>query len=119
MRTVSEWVGSSPDAMPPPRVRLRIFERNKGVCHLSGRRIGPGDKWHLDHIIAICNGGLNVESNMAPALVAPHKDKTRADRRLKAKNDRVRKKHLGLKKPRKITRWRRFDGSIRDAGRER
>ena len=75
--------------------------------------------WELEHILALCNGGEHRESNMAPALVAPHTDKTRADRRLKAKNDRVRKKHLGLKKPRKITRWRRFDGSIREAGRER
>jgi hypothetical protein len=39
--------------------------------------------------------------------------------KLKAKVARVRKRHLGIKKPRSITRWRRFDGSVREAGRDR
>ncbi len=56
---------------------------------------------------------------MAPALVEPHKIKTKADRRQKAKNDRVRKKHLGIKKPRTMTRWRKMNGEIVIAGRER
>jgi hypothetical protein len=37
----------------------------------------------------------------------------------KAKNDRVRKKHLGIKRPRSIRSWRRFDGTIVHAERER
>lgn len=119
MRTPDEWIGKTDDAKVPDSVKVRVFERYGGVCYLSGIKIESGMDWELEHIQALCNGGEHRESNMAPALVAPHKDKTRADRRLKAKNDRVRKKHLGLKKPRKITRWRRFDGSIREAGRER
>lgn len=119
MRTPDEWIGKTDDAKVPDSVKVRVFERYGGVCYLSGIKIESGMDWELEHILALCNGGEHRESNMAPALVAPHKDKTRADRRLKAKNDRVRKKHLGLKKPRKITRWRRFDGSIREAGRER
>jgi len=118
-RSVPEWIGKTDDAKVPDSVNVRVFERYGGVCYLSGIKIESGMDWELEHILALCNGGEHRESNMAPALVAPHKDKTRADRRLKAKNDRVRKKHLGLKKPRKITRWRRFDGSIREAGRER
>jgi hypothetical protein len=39
--------------------------------------------------------------------------------KIKAKVARVRKRHIGLKKPRTMTRWRRFDGSVREAGRER
>lgn len=119
MRSVPEWVGKTDDSKVPGSVRVRVFEKYEGRCYLSGIKIDPGMDWDLEHILALCNGGEHRESNFAPALVAPHKDKTRADRRLKAKNDRVRKKHLGIKKPRKITRWRRFDGTIKEAGRER
>lgn len=119
MRAVAEWIGKTDDAKVPTSVKVRVFEKYDGRCYLSGIKIEAGMDWELEHILALCNGGEHRESNFAPALVAPHKDKTRADRRLKAKNDRVRKKHLGIKKPRKITRWRRFDGSIKEAGRER
>lgn len=118
-RAVTEWIGKNDDSMPPPRVRLRIFEAHGGVCHISGRRIQAGEAWQLDHIIALINGGENRERNMAPALTAPHKAKTRLDVAEKARVARKRKTHLGLKKPRTITSWRRMDGSIRHAGRER
>mgnify|MGYP000844739463 CR=1 FL=1 len=119
MRTPDEWIGKTDDAKVPASVKVRVFEKYEGRCYLSGIKIEAGMLWELEHILALCNGGEHRESNMAPALVAPHKDKTRADRRLKAKNDRVRKKHLGLKKQRKITRWRKFNGDIVEAGRER
>ena len=119
MRTVAEWIGKTDDAKVPTSVQVRVFERYGGKCYLSGIKIEPGMAWELEHIIALCNGGEHRESNMAPALVAPHKDKTRADRRLKAKNDRVRKKYLGFKKQRTITRWRKFNGDIVEAGKER
>lgn len=118
-REVPEWIGRTPDTPAPPRVRLRVFERYKGICYLSGRKIMPGDKWEIEHPQAIINGGENRESNMAPALVGPHKRKTAQDLAQKAKNDRVRKRHLGIKKPRTIRAWRRFNGEIVHAERER
>lgn len=111
-RSTEEWVGKTDDAVAPPRVRLRVFERYNGVCYLSGVKIQPGDKWELEHIVALCNGGENRESNMAPAMTAPHKAKTKLDLATKSKNDRVRKKHIGLKKPRTIRAWRKFNGSV-------
>lgn len=119
MRSTAEWVGKTDDSRPPAYVRLRVFNKYDGRCYLSGAIIRVGDDWELEHILAICNGGENREGNMAPALVAPHKDKTKADRRIKAKNDRVRKKHIGIKKARTIKSWRRFDGSVVHAERER
>lgn len=98
MRSTDEWIGKDDDSRPPPRVVLRIFEKHNGVCHISGRKIRPGEKWEVEHIIAICNGGENRESNMAPALVEPHKVKTAQDRKTKARNDRIRKRHLGIRK---------------------
>ena len=101
-RAVPEWIATHDDQAVPPRVRARVFIRDGGVCHLSGRKIRPGEKWELEHIVALCNGGEHRESNLAPALVEPHKIKTRADLRVKAKNDRVRKRHLGIRKPSKF-----------------
>lgn len=78
-RTVKEWVGATEDTRAPPRVLRRIFEREGGRCHLSGRVIAPGELWQADHKIALINGGMNCESNLFPALGDPHKEKTRAD----------------------------------------
>lgn len=111
MRSIEEWVGKHDDSPIPPRVRLRIFERADGVCYLSGRKIRPGEKWEIEHVLALALGGTHSESNMAPALVAPHKVKTAADRRMKAKNDRVSKRHLGIKKRRRTIPGRKFDGT--------
>ncbi len=99
MRSTDEWIGRTDDAQIPPRVRLRVFARHGGVCHLSGRRIGPSDAWDCDHVVALVNGGEHRESNLAPALRGKHREKTARDVAEKAKNDRVRKKHLGIRKP--------------------
>ena len=96
-RTLPEWIGATDDAMPPPRVRLRIFEAHGGCCHVSGRKIRPGDEWHLDHVMALIDGGENRECNLAPILAVEHKAKTAEEVARKAKVDRVRKKHLGIK----------------------
>jgi 5-methylcytosine-specific restriction protein A len=44
-RTVKEWFGKTDDAMPPPSVRLRIYQNAGGVCHISGRKIQVGGGW--------------------------------------------------------------------------
>lgn len=100
MRTVEEWVGKTDDAKIPTRVRIRVFEKYNGTCYRSGRKILPGDKWDLDHVIAIVNGGQHRETNLAPILSdEPHKEKTREDRKLQSRNYKIRKRHLGLAKP--------------------
>jgi 5-methylcytosine-specific restriction enzyme A len=71
-RSIPEWIGKTPDSKIPPRVKLRIWERYEGRCHITKR-----------------------------------------------KTDRIRKRHLGIKKPRTITAWRRFNKEIRYAGRDR
>jgi 5-methylcytosine-specific restriction endonuclease McrA len=119
MRSVPEWIGKTDDTPVPPRVKLRVFNKHEGRCYLSGRKIMVGEEWQAEHIIALANGGENRESNLAPALVAPHKDKTRADRREQKKINAKRKAHLGIRKPRTITRWRKFNGTVVYADRER
>ena len=118
MRKTDEWIGRTDDTKVPPRVRLRVFVRHNGVCHLTGRRIRPGDAWDLDHIIALANGGEHRESNFAPAIRAKHREKTARDVAEKAHNDRVRRRHLGIRKPSRFpgsrdSRWKKkIDGSV-------
>lgn len=97
MREVPEWIGRTPDTPIPERVKIRIFERCGGRCHRTGRKLMPGDDIDYDHIIAICNGGQNRESNLAPILRGKvHREKTAEDVQIKAKIARVKAKHLGL-----------------------
>lgn len=119
-RSVPEWIGATPDTPVPDRVKVRVFARHEGYCHWSGKKIMPGDAWDTDHVIALINGGENRESNLAPILRGKaHKEKTARDVAIKGKTARVRKRHLGLKKPRTIRTWRKFNGEPVYAGRER
>jgi 5-methylcytosine-specific restriction enzyme A len=118
-RTPPEWIGKNDDTPIPPAVRVRVFDRNGGVCHISGRRIRPGDVWHCDHVVPLIAGGQHRESNLAPILLDPHKAKTKAEVAEKSRVARKRKAFLGLKKKRTITRWRKFDGTIVTKPRER
>jgi 5-methylcytosine-specific restriction protein A len=98
-RALPEWIGSSDGAKVPPRVRLRIFERENGRCWISGRKIMPGDLWDLDHKIALINGGEHRESNLFPALRDKHREKTREDVAEKAAVYAVRSKHVLPRQP--------------------
>lgn len=98
-RSVDEWVASSPDAKIPDRVKLRVWEREGGRCYLTGKKIMPGDKYEYEHKLALCLGGEHRETNIALALSDAHKLKTADDVKMRAKSDRIRKKHLGIRKP--------------------
>ncbi|RUW97335.1 HNH endonuclease [bacterium M00.F.Ca.ET.141.01.1.1] len=95
-RRVKEWIGKTPDSVPPATVRARIFLRSDGICHISQRPIGAGQKWELEHVKPLALGGENRESNMRPALVAPHKEKSADENAIREKADRIRAKHLGV-----------------------
>jgi 5-methylcytosine-specific restriction endonuclease McrA len=95
-RKVKEWIGKTPDAKVPPRVRLRILRAYDGCCYLSGRPIAPGEPWELEHKVALILGGEHREANLAPALTEFHKAKTAAEMKVKAKTDAIAKKHLRI-----------------------
>lgn len=114
MREVPEWIAKHDDQAIPPRVRLRVFERYGGVCQLTGRKINAGDRWDVDHRTALIFGGQHREANLQPVLATAHKVKSAAEMSVKAKADRQRLAHLGLKKPkgRGFRGHRKFNGEI-------
>ncbi len=119
-RSVPEWIGKTPDTKVPSRVRLRVFRKHGGICHIAKRKIRAGEDWECDHIKALCNGGENRESNLAPALTEKHQRKTAEDVAERACTDRMAKKHLGIGKRKnrpmpgtKASGWRkRMDGTV-------
>jgi 5-methylcytosine-specific restriction protein A len=115
-RSTEEWIGKTDDTPIPPRVKLRVFERHNGVCHLSGRKIRAGEPWDCDHVVALINGGQNRENNLAPALRDKHREKTARDVAEKARIASKKAAHLGIKpKGRSLTHptlKRTFDGRV-------
>jgi 5-methylcytosine-specific restriction protein A len=99
-RSTNEWIGTTPDTPVPDRVRVRVFDRDGGRCQCGcGRKVMAGESWDTDHKIALVNGGENRESNLTTLLTEHHKSKTRRDVAIKSKTYRMRKRHLGIRKP--------------------
>ena len=94
-RPVKEWIGDTDEQRAPPRVRLRVFDRESGKCHICRQPI-IGKKWALDHVKALINGGENRETNLKPIHIACHREKTAADVAEKAKVAAKRRKHIGI-----------------------
>jgi 5-methylcytosine-specific restriction protein A len=118
-REVEEWVGTTDSTPVPPRVRARVFYRDGGICQCGcGLKIRTGDLWDTDHTVALIVGGQNRETNLRTLLRGHHRLKTRQDVAEKSRMAKAFKKRMGLK-ARKITRWRRFNGEIVNADRER
>lgn len=96
-RSTPEWIGKTDDSVPPKTVKLRVLLAYKGRCHRTGHKFRPGDRIEYDHVRALCNGGENRESNLAPILGGKvHQAKTREDVGERAKTDRMKAKHLGI-----------------------
>lgn len=105
----------------PKKVKLAAWDRADGCCEGDGcgAKLTPG-KYHYDHDIPDALGGEPELWNCKVLCVACHSEKTgKQDIPRIAKTKRISAREKGIKKPRTMTRWRRFDGSIREAGRER
>jgi len=111
-RSTDEWIGKTPDSPIPPRVKVRVFEKHNGICHLSKRKITAADKWDCDHVKALINGGENRENNLAPALKDKHKIKTAADVAEKAMIYEKKKKHIGVKAQKRRWPSKKFNGEV-------
>lgn len=121
MRSIPEWIGASDDTPIPPRVRLRVFDRDGGCCQCGcTRKIAAGENWETDHTVAIINGGENRELNLRTLLDEHHATKTKDDVREKSEVYQKRTRHLGIKRKSRMPGGRdsnikiKMDGSVVD-----
>jgi 5-methylcytosine-specific restriction enzyme A len=98
-RSVPIWIGKDDDAVPPARVRARVFMACEGKCHRCGRKIGASDKWTLEHLNALILGGKNREDNLGCTCEWCLPIKNAEDQAAKSKVADMRNKHLGIRKP--------------------
>lgn len=118
-RALPEWIGKNDDAAIPPRVQDRIARKADDCCQTCKRRIGGKLRAECDHIIPLILGGQHRESNLQLLCNECHSAKTVRDVKIKAKAARIHKSKLGIRKPRSIRAWRKFDGTPVYAPRER
>ena len=102
------------------------YERSEGLCEgilADGTRCNANlahKPHHYDHIIPDGIGGKNDLQNCQVLCKPCHAIKTgKIDIPMIARSKRVRDKHIGIKKPRTITRWRKFNGDVVIAARQR
>ena len=116
-------VGTTSRKKMTPRLRLKIWERDKGVCWYCGHAIdGVREKWIVEHKKALELGGEDVEANMAVVHKACADEKTNGpngDHAMAAKAKRAKRLHIGIKKSKtplpggKSSKWkRRMDGTV-------
>jgi 5-methylcytosine-specific restriction protein A len=81
-------------------MRVRIFDAAAGVCHLCKLPINAtrGEKWHVEHVKPLWEGGSDDEGNMAPAHVDCHATKSAEEAAPRAKGTRQRASHIGIKR---------------------
>lgn len=96
-RSTDLWVGKTDDTPAPPRIRLRVWDRCQGHCHMCGRKILVGERWVLEHLKALILGGRNAEDNLGLTCCNCLPIKNAADVSAKSKVAKIRKKHIGAK----------------------
>ena len=100
------------------QIKRDALKRSDKRCEACGALYGH--KFHFDHVIADGLGGEPTLDNCAVLCHVCHDEKTRKhDVPRIAKMKRVRDRNDGIKKPRTMTRWRKFNGEIVHAGRDR
>ena len=105
-----------------PKVMIAAWDRADGRCEMCGPnslKLIPGDIFY-DHRVPDALGGEPTLHNCQVLCRAHHDAKTfKTDVPAIAKTKRIRRREAGIRKPRTITRWRKFDGTIVQATRER
>lgn len=62
-----------------PQERAAVFALRGGKCHICRRKLGPQDKWTLEHVIALENGGTNDPENLSVSCSWCEPEKTAED----------------------------------------
>lgn len=95
--------------------RLALFNAHGGKCHLCGGQIQPGEKWEVEHVIALEISGDDSDENCRPAHAKCHKAKTVQDAADIAKAKRREVKFQGAEPPKQKIKSRPFQRKERKA----
>ena len=90
-------VGTTPRNLTR-RDKLRVWERDKGVCQSCKRQLTAADKWICEHVRALENGGTNDDANLAVFCEPCAAVKTPKDHATAAKAKRQKQRSLGIRK---------------------
>lgn len=116
-------VGTTHRKRLTPRQRLKVWERDGGICCLCHAPIdGVREKWIVEHIVALELGGLDEEANMGVAHLKCADEKTNGsdgDHARAAKAKRAKRRHIGISESKnplpggKRSKWKKkMDGSV-------
>jgi hypothetical protein len=100
------------------RTKVIAWVRSGGNCEGCTAKLYPG-KYEFHHRLECAFAGTSELDNLQVLCVACHSAITGKRAPVIAKSNRVRAKHIGVKKPRSIRTWKRFNGSPVRAPRER
>lgn len=101
--------------------RIDLLHLHSGRCHICGQTINLArEDMHVEHVIPLAMGGADDLTNMQPAHVGCHAEKTKIDVRAIAKAKRVAAKHNGTWRPprnpvpgSRATKWKKkLDGTV-------
>ena len=88
--------------------KLNLWEKHQGKCWRCGFKIFPSEIWHVGHRISLSLGGLDIIENMAPEHERCNmQDARETTTPLAAKWKRIRAKHIGIKKEKPKSKWKR------------
>jgi 5-methylcytosine-specific restriction endonuclease McrA len=101
------------------KTKMQAFTRCGGHCEECSAKLFTGNI-EYDHLIPCEMGGDASLANCSVKCRSCHKLKTTADDvPAIAKAKRRERRQVGIKRPRTMTRWRKFSGEIVVASRER
>jgi len=82
--------------------RIRTFDNARGICCICKLPIDPvRDRWIEEHVKPLWLSGADDDTNIKPAHQNCAIQKTIGEATVRAKTDRVRARHLGIRKPSK------------------
>jgi 5-methylcytosine-specific restriction endonuclease McrA len=89
--------------------KVLIFDAARGLCHICQTKIFVecGERWEVEHVKPLWLGGSDTFDNLAPAHIRCHRGKTGDEASNRAKSDRLRALHRGIKS----VQWRPLPGT--------
>ena len=91
-----DYIKPTPRKKISNKERAEIFLREDGICHLCKLPIFPGQDWDVSHPeTGLWAGGSDDRAILKPAHRKCHKAHTSEEAGQRAKEARVRQKHLG------------------------